>query len=120
MLILRLLLRTIVGMLGLWLADKFVPGVDITDNTTLLIAALIMGVVNAVIRPIVVLLTIPVTFLTLGLFLIVVNAAMFGLTAYFLEGFSVAGFWPALFGAIVTGVINWIGQSVIGPHEKRE
>lgn len=120
MLIIRLILRTIVGMLGLWLASQFVPGVAITDNTTLLIAALVMGVINAVVRPIVVVLTIPVTFLTLGLFLLIVNAAMFSLTAYFLEGFSVGGFWPALFGAIVTGVINWIGQMVIGPHEKRE
>lgn len=121
MFILRLILRTLVGMIGLWLAAKFVPGVAIGDNTTLLIAALVMGLINAVIRPIVVVLTIPVTFLTLGLFLFVVNAAMFSLTAYFLEGFTVAGFWPAVFGAIVTGIVNWIGQSVIGPNrEDRE
>ncbi|MES2036088.1 MAG: phage holin family protein [Pseudomonadota bacterium] len=119
MLILRLILRTIVGMLGLWLAASFVPGVDIVDSTTLITAALIMGVINAIIRPIVVLLTLPVTFLTLGLFLVVVNAAMFSLTAYFLEGFTVAGFWPALFGAIVMGIVNWIGQMVIGPRDER-
>jgi putative membrane protein len=122
MLFVRLILRTLVGMLGLWLAATFVPGVEIRDNMTILIAALIMGVVNAVIRPIVTILTIPITFLTLGLFLLIVNAAMFSLTAYFIEGFSVGGFWPALFGAIVTGLVNWVGQMVIGPHgdERRD
>lgn len=118
MLILRLILRTIVGMIGLWLAQQFVPGVEITDNVTLFTAAIIMGVINAVARPVVFVLTLPVTFLTLGLFLLVVNAAMFSLTAWFLEGFTVSGFWAALFGAIVMGIVNWIGQMVIGPHEE--
>ncbi|ATQ45108.1 hypothetical protein CSW64_18715 [Caulobacter mirabilis] len=115
----RLVLRTLVGMAGLWLADRFVPGVNIADGTTLLIAALILGVVNAVVRPVVILLTLPATLLTLGLFLLVVNAGMFSLTAYFLEGFSVAGFWPAVFGALVMTVVNWAGQLVIGPREER-
>lgn len=118
MLLIRLILRTLVGMIGLWLAATFVPGVTIGDNTTLLIAALVLGVVNAVVRPLVVVLTFPITFLTLGLFLLVVNAAMFGLTAYFLEGFSVTGFWAAVFGAIVLGIVNWIGQMVIGPNKE--
>ena len=119
MLIIRLILRTLVGMAGLWLADRFVNGVNITSNETLLIAALIMGVVNAVVRPVVFWMTLPVTFLTLGLFLFVVNAAMFGLTAWFLEGFSVDGLWPAVLGSIVMGVVNWIGQMVIGPRDER-
>ncbi len=119
MLIVRLILRTLVGMAGLWLADRFINGVNITGNETLLIAALIMGVVNAVVRPVVFVLTLPVTFLTLGLFLLVVNAAMFGLTAWFLEGFSVDGLWPAVLGSIVMGVVNWIGQMVIGPRDER-
>lgn len=119
MLLIRLILRTLVGMAGLWLADRFVNGVNITGNETLLIAALIMGVVNAVVRPVVFVLTLPVTFLTLGLFLLVVNAAMFALTAWLLEGFSVDGLWPAVLGALVMGVINWIGHMVIGPHEEK-
>jgi len=120
MLLIRLVLRTLVGMIGLWLAANVFPGppgVAIADNSTLLIAALIMGVVNAIVRPLVVVLTFPITFITLGLFLLVVNAAMFGLTAYFLEGFEVNGFWAAVFGAIVLGLVNWIGQTVIGPRE---
>lgn len=124
MLLIRLILRTLVGMIGLWLAANVfpgAPGVAIADNQTLLIAALIMGVVNAVVRPLVVMLTFPITFITIGLFLLVVNAAMFGLTAYCLEGFEVNGFWPAVFGAIVLGLVNWIGQMVIGPNkEERE
>ncbi len=119
MLIIRLILRTLVGMAGLWLADRFINGVNINSNETLLIAALIMGVVNAVVRPVVFWMTLPVTFLTLGLFLLVVNAAMFGLTAWFLEGFSVDGLWAAVLGAIVMGIVNWIGQMVIGPREER-
>ncbi|MDP2260618.1 MAG: phage holin family protein [Caulobacter sp.] len=115
----RLILRTLVGMAGLWLADRFINGVNITSNETLLIAALIMGVVNAVVRPVVFWLTLPVTFLTLGLFLFIVNAAMFGLTAWFLEGFSVDGLWAAVLGSIVMGIVNWIGQMVIGPREER-
>ena len=118
MLIVRLLLRTLVGMLGLWLAATFVPGVAITDTTTLLVAALIMGVVNAIVRPVVFVLTLPITFLTLGLFLLVVNAAMFSLTAYFLEGFTVSGFWPALFGSIAMALVSWVGQMIIGPREE--
>ena len=119
MLIIRLIPRTLVGMAGLWLADQFVNGVNITGNETLLIAALIMGVVNAVVRPVVFWMTLPVTFLTLGLFLFVVNAAMFGLTAWVLEGFSVDGLWAAVLGSIVLGVVNWIGQMVIGPREEK-
>mgnify|MGYP001576187948 CR=1 FL=1 len=109
MLIIRLILRTLVGMAGLWLADRFINGVNITNNETLLIAALIMGVVNAVVRPVVFVLTLPVTFLTLGLFLLVVNAAMFGLVAMLLSGFSVNGLIPGVLAAIVTGVASWIG-----------
>jgi putative membrane protein len=118
MLLIRLVLRTLVGMIGLWLAATFVPGVTIEDNATLLVAALIMGVVNAVVRPLVFVMTLPVTFLTLGLFLLVVNAAMFSLTAWFIDGFTVAGFWPAVFGAVVLGLVNWIGQTVIGPRDE--
>lgn len=121
MLLIRLILRTLVGMIGLWLAANVFPGppgVTIVDNSTLLIAALIMGVVNAVVRPLVFVLTLPITFVTIGLFLFVVNAAMFGLTAWAIEGFRVEGFWPAVFGAVVLGLVNWIGQTVIGPRDE--
>ena len=72
---------------------------------TLLIAALVLGLVNAIVRPILILFTLPLTFLTLGLFLLVVNAITFGLAAYFVKGFAVNGFWAALFGSIVMSII---------------
>ena len=89
------------------------PGIDYGRWTTLLLAALLLGLVNAFVRPVVTLLTLPLTVLTLGLFLLVVNAAMIGIVGWLLKDFTVAGFWPAIFAAIVTGVVSWIGQSLI-------
>jgi putative membrane protein len=104
------ILRVLVAALGLWLATEWVPGIDVSTATTLLLAALLLGVVNAVIRPIVVILTLPFTLVTLGLFLLVVNASMLGLVAAFLPGFSIAGFWPAVWAAIVVSIVSWIGS----------
>ena len=118
MLLIRLLLRTLVGMAGLWLAQKFVPGVDFRDTQSLVIAALLLGVVNAIVRPVVFFFTLPLTLVTLGLFLLVVNAGMLGLTAWLMDGFTIASFWAALFAAIVVGVTSWFGHMLIGPHEE--
>ena len=89
------ILRVLIAALGLWLATEWVPGITVSTATTLVLAALLLGIVNAIVRPIVVLLTLPVTLLTLGLFLLVVNAAMLGLVAAFLPGFAISGFWAA-------------------------
>jgi putative membrane protein len=110
----------LVSALGLWAASALVPGVDIEGAWTLLFAAFWLGVVNAVIRPIAVIFTLPLTLLTLGLFLFVVNAAMFGLTAALLDGFHVSGFFPAAFGAIVVSVVSWLASSFIGPDGRYE
>lgn len=118
MLLARLLLRTLFGMAGLWLAQKFVPGMDFKDGQSLVIAALLLGVVNAIVRPVVFFFTLPLTLVTLGLFLLVVNAGMLALTAYLMDGFTVSGFWPALWGALVVGVVSWFGHMLIGPHEE--
>jgi putative membrane protein len=114
MLLVRLALRTLVGMAGLWLAQKFVAGVHFADTQSLVIAALLLGVVNAIVRPVVFFFTLPLTLVTLGLFLLVVNAGMIGLTAWLMDGFTVAGFWPALFAALVVGVTSWFGHMLIG------
>ena len=114
------LLRVLIGALSLWVASAIVPGVSITGVGTLLIAAILLGVVNALVRPLIVLLTLPITLLTLGLFLLVVNAAMFGLVASFLDGFRVTGFFPALFGAIVVSITSWLASSFIGADGKYE
>ena len=77
-----------------------------------------LGLVNAVVRPIMVILTLPLTLVTLGLFLLVVNAAMIGLTAWFLGGFAVNGLWAGIGAAIVTGVVSWIAALLFGEGER--
>lgn len=107
------ILRALIAAAGLWLASAIVPGVHFTDWKILLIAAVVLGLVNAFVRPIVTVLTLPVTLVTLGLFLLVVNAAMIGLTARLLHGFTVAGFWPAVLAAIVTGAVSLVGNGLL-------
>lgn len=115
-----ILLRTLVVALGLWLASVLVPGIAVAGPWTLLGAALLLGIVNAVLRPVLVLLTLPVTVVTLGLFVLVINAAMLALVAWVFEGFTIAGFWPALFGAIVVSVTGWLASYLIGPRGRIE
>lgn len=106
------ILRVLIAALGLWLATEWVSGITVSTPTTLILAALLLGIVNAVVRPIVVLLTLPVTLITLGLFLLVVNAAMLGLVAAFLPGFSIAGFWPAVWAALLISLVSWLGSAL--------
>jgi putative membrane protein len=113
-------LRLLVSALALWVASSIVPGVEIEGGWTLAFAAFWLGIVNAVVRPLAVIFTLPLTLLTLGLFLFVVNAAMFGLTAALLEGFRVSGFFAAVFGAIVVSIVSWLASSFIGPDGRYE
>jgi putative membrane protein len=115
----RFIIQAVVTMIGLWLSAQVVPGVAFTNTGSLIAAALILGLVNAVVRPFMVILTFPITIVTLGLFLLVVNAAMIGLTAMFLGGFAVNGLWAGIGAAIVTGVVSWIAGAFIGDEEKR-
>ena len=114
------LIRLLIVALGLWLASVLVPGIAITGVWTLLGAALLLGLVNAIMRPVLVLLTLPVTIVTLGLFLLVINAAMFALVAWVFDGFYIAGFWPALFGSIIVSVTGWLASAFIGPRGRIE
>ena len=108
--------RLIICAAGLAAAGWIVPGVTITGPLTLFLAALLLGIVNAIVRPIAVLLTLPATILTLGLFLLVINAAMFGLVAWLLDDFVVTGFWPALFGWLIVWFVSWLASSFVGPN----
>ena len=87
-----LILRTLITMFGLYLASVLVPGVTISGTGSFILAAILLGLVNAFVRPVAILLTLPITVVTLGLFLLVLNAAMFGLVAAMLDNFIVAGF----------------------------
>jgi putative membrane protein len=109
-------LRLLVNALGLWLAVQIVPGMQIQGAETFVAAALLLGVVNALVRPVAVLLTLPFTVATLGLFLLVVNAGMLALVAWLLQDFQLAGFGSALLGSIVVGLTGWIGSWYIGPR----
>ena len=110
-----ILVRTLIIALGLGLASAIVPGVSINGTGTLFGAALLLGLVNAVIRPLVVFLTFPITIITLGLFLLVINAAMFGLVAAILDDFRVSGFFAAVFGAIIVSITSTIASWYVGP-----
>ena len=105
---LRLLIVWLINALALLAVSYLMPSVQVASFGAALVAALVLGLVNAVIRPLLVLLTLPVTILTLGLFIFVINGLLFLGVANILEGFQVAGLWPAILGAIVYSVISWL------------
>ena len=115
---LSLLLRWIVNAGALLLVAYLYPGVHVQDFVTALAAALVLGLVNALIRPILVILTLPVTLLTLGLFLFVINAALFWLVAELVSGFVVSGFWAALVGSILYSLITLVTSWLLFPRRK--
>jgi putative membrane protein len=114
---LRFIVQFLVTCLALWLAARIVPGVSFSDSGSLLLAAILLGIANAVVRPILTVLTFPLTVITFGLFLLVVNAAVIGLVAVLLNGFEVDGLWAGIGAAIVTGIVSWIAGWFIGGGE---
>lgn len=107
-------------MLGLFVASRLVPGVSIAGAGTFILAAFLLGLVNALVRPVAFLLTLPLTIVTLGLFLFVLNAAMFGLVAALLDQFVVSGFWAAVFGALIVSLTSTVASWCIGPDGRYE
>lgn len=114
------LVRMLITAISLWLAAMVVPGMQLVGLGTVLGAALLLGVVNAFVRPIVILLTLPLTILTLGLFLLVVNAMMLALVSVVFSGFSLGGFWSAIFGAIFVSFFSWLASAFIGTSGRYE
>lgn len=102
----QLLIRLIVNAIAFYLIALYVPGFHISGFTAAIIAAIIFGLVNAIIRPIVLLLSLPATILTLGLFIFIVNALLFWLTVWITPGFKVDGFVPALIGSIIMTIVS--------------
>ena len=115
-----IVIRTLIAMLGLFLASRIVPGVWIEGTGSFILAALLLGLVNALIRPIAFLMTLPLTIITLGLFLFVLNAAMFALVAALLDSFTVSGFWSAVFGAMIVSITSTVASWYIGPEGRYE
>src|SRR6266849_9763501 len=106
--------RLVITGLGLWVAETIVPGVRIDGWGNLVVAALLLGIVNAVIRPIILILTLPLTVLTLGLFILVVNGISLALVAWLVPGFHIAGLWSATVGAIIVGLTSWAASAFVG------
>ena len=115
-----IVVRMLITGLGIWLATVLVPGVSAASTSALVWAAIALGLINAVVRPVLVLLTLPITVLTLGLFLLILNAAMLNLAGWLVDGFQVVGFWSAVFGAIVVSLVSGACAHFIGPRGRYE
>jgi len=116
----RFLIRALIAAIGLWVADGLIDGISFDSGAWLLVAAVVLGILNAFVRPLAVILTLPITLITLGLFLLVLNAGMLALAGWMLAGFHIAGFWPAFWGAIIVSVVSSIGSWFFGPTGRVE
>ncbi len=103
-----ILLRWLISAVSLMLVTYFVPGIKVQSFYTALIAALVLGLINSLIKPVLIILTLPVNILTLGLFTLIINAFLFWLAATIVKGFGVDGFWPAFWGALTMSIVSWV------------
>ena len=108
------LIRAAVVAIGLWVASRIVPGISFASTESLIWAALLLGVVNSFVRPVLIILTIPITILSLGLFLLVINGLMIELVAHFLSSFHVEGLWPAILTSLVVSLTSWVISWFVG------
>ncbi|MCF2135100.1 MULTISPECIES: phage holin family protein [Burkholderiaceae] len=110
------LLTWLINALALLIITYIVPSIQIKSFGTALIVALVLGLINAIIRPLLILFTLPLTVLTLGLFILVINALCFWLSATLLKGFEVSGFWSAFFGSILYSIVSYLLSALILGH----
>ena len=115
----RFLLRLLLNGLAIMVAAWFVPGVRLAGAVPAIVAGIILGFVNALVRPVLLLLTLPFTLLTLGLFIFIVNAVCFALTAALVPGFDLSGFFAAFFGALVVTMVSWLLNAVLADNSDR-
>jgi putative membrane protein len=108
------LLRAAIAALGLWVASEIFDGLVFESPAKLIVAGLLLGVVNAFVRPLAFILTLPLTVLTLGFFLLVLNAGMVALVAWIVPGFEISGFWTAVGAALIVSLVSWAASSAIG------
>ncbi len=116
---LGLITRWLLTALALIITARIVPGIHIDNTVTLFIAALVLGLVNAIVRPILIFFTLPLTIVTLGLFILVINALLFMMAAYFVPGFSVDGFFPAFLGALVVSLLSTVFSWIVSMGDKK-
>ena len=115
-----ILVRVFIVALGLWIASEIIPGIEVNNVWTLLGAAAMLGLVNAVFRPLLIVLTLPFTIFTLGFFLLVINAALLGFVAWLFDDFSISGVWSALFGSLVVSITSGLASLFIGSRGRVE
>jgi putative membrane protein len=115
-----IILRLLFNALGLVLIAEYVPGISVDGFYPALIAAVVLGLLNLIIKPILFVLTLPITIITLGLFAFIINATLFWFAASFIDGFAVASFWYALLGSLLMSLISAIGNRWIGAEQKKE
>jgi putative membrane protein len=115
---LRILLVWLISAVALLAVAYLMPSIRVDSFTTALIAVVVLGLVNAVIRPILILLTLPATIITLGLFIFLINGLLFWMVGTYLRGFEVAGFWSGVLGAIIYSVVTWALSSVLLPERR--
>jgi putative membrane protein len=108
-----IILRLLWNALGLFLIANYIPGIRVDSFYTAVIAAVVLGLFNAVLKPVLIVLTLPITLLTLGIFSFVINAALFLFAASFIEGFAVSNFWYALLGSFLMSIVSTIGHAWI-------
>ncbi|HEY4694776.1 MAG TPA: phage holin family protein [Candidatus Nanoarchaeia archaeon] len=111
----QLLISWLVNSIALFVTAKLVPGIRVDDLTTLFLASLVIGVINTLIKPVLQIISLPITILTLGIFALIINAALLNLAAWLVPGFEVNGFLPAFLGAIVLSVVSTILHSLVKP-----
>lgn len=111
------LVRLVINAAALFAVAYLVPGVHVTGWAGALLAALVLGIVNAILRPILIILSLPLEILTLGLFTFVINALLFWFVGHLGIGLVVDGFWPALFGSIVLWIVSWVLSAIFTPRE---
>ncbi len=114
------LVRLVITALGLWVADLLLGGIAFTGTGALIVSALLLGVVNAVIRPILIILTLPLTVLTLGFFILIVNGISLALVAWLVPGFQITGLLSATIGAIIVSVVSWAASAFVGGSGRLE
>jgi putative membrane protein len=106
----KMLTRLLAVVVALLLASRYIPGINIDTIYTALVVAVLLGLINLIVRPILLVLTLPITILTLGLFLFVLNALLFWFVGSFVKGFEVTGFVPALLGSLLVSIIGSLAQ----------
>jgi len=115
-----LLIRWVINALALILISKVIKGIEVDNILSAFVAAAVLGVINAVLRPVLILLTLPITILTLGFFALVINGFMLSIAGTVVKGFHVSGFWPSVFGALFLSVISWIANAFINDRGRIE